>query len=264
MFSSFCVWQWRIKHSAYKLESMSKKGKAEDSEFDETIEEAEEIESYLEQVRHITELALYPQELVILPYETMTLQVSDKRAQRLLEDAKNDVVNLGIVEQAAGEKAMPPIGSIGVGANVEEIDKSLGKTHLVNIRGYIRFRIDEYIDTDKPYPVARITFFEDDEITDQLEKLMCSDLFVELHELTREFNRLVIKQKHPGNFAEMMKEKHLRAYSFLMWRLFAPLPQALRKMLLEMHLTDQRTYVLNQHLKRTLEKIKNQPPASFN
>jgi Lon protease-like protein len=234
----------------------------EEFEFDEFIEEKE---SYVDKCSHIKEVGIYPNELVTLPYEWMTLKVSDANYQKLFEDVEADEVYLGIGEQEKGEKALPAVGSIGVGADVEEIDKqSLSDAHLVKIRGVVRFRIDEYIETDKPYPVARITFFEDDAITDMKEKKMRPEMFKQLQELMRQYNRLAGKHKHLENLADMMNQKYLEEYSFFYWIFAADLTQELRKMLLEMHSTVQRTYCLNRQLERALERIKKIKPAKFN
>jgi len=240
----------------------NKKWLPDDYEFDEIIEEKE---SYVDKCSHIKEVAIYPQELVILPYEWMTLKISDAASKQLFEEVKKDEMYLGIGEQLSGEKALPAVGSIGVGADIEEIDKeSLGNTHVVKIRGVVRFQINEYIETDKPYPVARITFFEDDKITHPGEKKMLPEMFIQLRELMRQFNRLVGKHKHLENLSDMMNKKYLEEYSFFYWTCVATLPPELRKMLLEMRSTVRRTYCLNRQIERALKRIKKIKPAGLN
>jgi Lon protease-like protein len=246
-----------------EIKSMSNKNWLPgDYDFDEILEEKE---SYVDKCSHIKEVAIYPQELVVLPYEWMTLKISDPSAKQLFEDVESDEVYLGIGEQIKGEKALPVVGSIGVGADVEEIDKkSLGNAHLVKIRGVVRFRIDEYVETDKPYAVARITFFEDDKITNPNEKQMLPEMFIQLRELMRQYNRLAGKHKHLENLPDMMKKKYLEEYSFFYWVFAAELTPELRKMLLEMRSTVQRAYCLNRQIERVIKRIKKTKPAGLN
>ena len=240
---------------------MSEEKMSDDFEFPEFIEEKI---SYLDKLKNITEVAIYPQELVVLPYETMTLKVTDANFQQLLSDSKGDDAHLGIAPQLKGG-GLPAIGSIGVGADVEEINPMLGKTHLVKIRGVVRFTIDEYIETDKPYPMARITFFEDDAKPKPGEKEFRSVLFEELRELMGEYNRNHGKYKHLENLADSLKEKHLEAYSFFFWiACFSSMPAELRETLLRSRSTANRTYVLNRQLERTLAKLDKIKPANLN
>src|SRR5207237_9737185 len=121
---------------------------SEDSECDDT---AEARRSYLDAVAHIKELGILPQKEVVMPYEMMTIGVTDAVSKGLIADAKKEEINLGIVEQIEGEKGlMPPVGSIGVGANILEINDFLGAKQLVKLDGIIRFTIDKYVNTDKP------------------------------------------------------------------------------------------------------------------
>lgn len=231
---------------------MSKKDTFEDFEFPEFIEENT---SYLDKLTHIKEVAIFPQELVVLPYEWMTLKVTDANFQKLLSDAKGNEVYLGIVPQLKGG-GLPPVGSIGVGADVEEINPMLGKTHIVKIRGVVRFTIDEYVETNKPYPMARVTFFEDDEKEKPGEKEFRAMVLNELRELIGEYNRNHGKHAHLGDFNHYIEDKHLEPLSFFFWTMcFSPIPAEIREIVLKIRSTVQRTYVLNRQLPRTLKKL---------
>lgn len=231
---------------------MSEKDTFEDFEFPEFIEEKT---SYLDKLKHIKEVGVFPQELVILPNEWMTLKVTDANYQKLLADAMNDEAYLGIVPQLK-DGTLPPVGSIGVGADVEDINPMLGKTHIVKIRGVVRFTIDEYVETDKPYPMAQVTFFEDDEKEKPGEKELRAQLLNELRELIGEYNRNHGKYPHLGDFNHYIEDKYLETLSFFFWTMcFSPIPAQIREIVLKIRSTVQRTFILNRQLPRTLKKL---------
>lgn len=240
---------------------MSEKTSSEDFEFPEFIEEKT---SYLDQLTDIKVVGVYPQELVVLPNEWMTLQVTEPNAQKLMADTEAEDINLGIVPMAKGG-GLPPVGSIGVGADIENNNQMLGKLHLVKIRGVVRFKIDEYVDLGKKYPMARITFFEDDEETEQ-ETQVRPQFLAELRELVDEFLEKHGKKHIPsGNLAAGIKDKYLEGVSFFFWTLIVkPIPAELRTMLLKIRSTVERTYLLNQHLRRTLDRLDKIKQANSN
>lgn len=242
---------------------MSEKNWIPDSfEFPEILEERE---SYVDRCSHIKEVAIFPNDLVILPFEWMPLKVSDPAAKQMLDEAEKDEIYLGVGLQEKGEKALPAVGSIGVGADIAEIDKkSVRGTYLVTLRGVIRFIIDEYVETDRPYPVARITFFEDNRKMNKWEREMYPKFADELRALMTQFNKQFGKYRHLDNLADTIENRQLEAHSFFLWFLFAPVPQEIRQTLLEARSTVQRTYLLNRQIERAMGRLKKTTPASFN
>lgn len=213
--------------------------------------------TYVDRCAHIKEVAIFPNDLMILPFEQTRLSFSDPNAKRLFDDVLKGGIHLGIGLREKGDNALPAVGSIGVGADIVEKD---GKRQLttkgVEIRGVVRFIIDEYIETDKPYPIARITFFEDAQITNELEKRMFSDEADRLRTLMRQFCRRFGQYRHLDNLANTIENRDLQMYSFFFWFLFAPVPQDIRQPLLEMRSTVQRIFVLNGQLERTIARAK--------
>ena len=245
---------------------MNREKQTDDFGFDETIEVRE---NYVENCRHIKQVGIYPNDLVVLPFEWMTLKISGAKYQQLFEDARkddpSDPVYLGVGEQPRGEKGLPAVGSVGVAANIKSIDKeSLGTTHLVEIYGVVRFRIDEYVETNKPYPVARVTFFQDDPPKSQAEKDLRPQMFKDLYHSMTEFHRLAGKYKHMENISDMMEERFLEEYSFFYWKFVSELTPEMRKFVLKINSTVERTYCLNRQIQRVLERLRKTKPAGLN
>lgn len=237
----------------------------EEFEFDEFEEIFEEKETLLGNVRHIKEIPICTQETVVLPYEKSSLKVSEAVIKRMISDVEKSEILLGIVEREKGETILPAVGSIGVAADIEEDgDKLSGKSQIVKIQGIVRFTIDEYVETDKPYPVARITFFEDDKIKSKWEKQMHPVYADELRKLMKQFCRLVGKYRHMDDHADTIKNEDIMMYSFFFWFLFAPVPQEIRRTLIEVRSTVQRTFLLNRHLERVIKRIKKTKRSHFN
>lgn len=233
-----------------------------DFEFPEIIEERE---SYVEKCRDIKEVAIFPHDLLITPFEFMTLQVSDPKLKQMLDDADKDEVYPGMGFREKDEKALPAVGSIGVGFDIDEIDKkSVRGTYIVKIRGVVRFTLDEYLETDKSYSVARITFFEDERPENKVEREMLPGLQRELKELLGIYNRKLGRWRHMDDASQRLDDKYMEAWSFFFWFIFAPVPMKLRNMLLETRSTVKRLYLLTNHMKRVLPRLDSTTSSKFN
>lgn len=240
---------------------MSEKLESKEFEFDEFIEEKETL---LGNVSHIKEIPICRQPLIVLPYEWMHLEISDPNIQQMLTDVEKRESLFGIIEKSADEVALPAVGTIGVAADIEEITKTgYANLQLVKIQGIVRFTIDEYVETDEPYPVARITFFEDNENTTNFEKVNLPVLGNRLRKLMKELCRLEGKYRHLDDYADTIKDEDLQSYSFFFWFIFLP-PAQLRKLLIEMDSTVQRLFVLTRHIERVIQRLKGNKPTRFN
>jgi Lon protease-like protein len=55
----------------------------------------------------------------------------------------------------------PPVGSVGCIAEVRDVQEMPdGKSNILT-NGVIRYRLVDYVDTEKPYLVGEVEFFED-------------------------------------------------------------------------------------------------------
>ncbi len=116
----------------------------------------------------IKELPIFPLPLVLLPFEFLPLHIFEPRYRELLTDiqmAKN-LFGISRFESTNIEKDRPAIDSIGCVAEVND-SQTLddGRSNILTI-GVIRYRIMGYIDSPKPYPIADVEFFEDDDVSD--------------------------------------------------------------------------------------------------
>lgn len=241
---------------------MSEENTAEEFEFEEIIEEGK---TRLEYVEHLEVIPIIPQKLVIYPYENMKTPVGDAVLKRLCDEIKKADGLIGMVEADAEDGGLPPVGTIGVGADVISVDrKLLGKENYhVHLQGYIRFTIDEYVETDEPYALARVTFFEDDPPTEKEKKLL-PQFCQEFRHLLRELNKLAGIFKILKITSDEFKDEYAELFSFACWFCFKPIPPEIRKMIIEERSTLTRLYLLNRQIERTIKRVKKSRPARWN
>ncbi|MCU1268275.1 MAG: peptidase lon domain protein [Acidobacteria bacterium] len=123
----------------------------------------------MDRVLGVRELPLFPLPVVLFPGVPLPLHIFEPRYREMLADIRisNSLFGLSYFDSSTSEKDVPAIGDIGCVAEVsEEQDLPDGRANILTI-GLIRFRIDEYVDSDTPYLVARVSFFEDREEDDE-------------------------------------------------------------------------------------------------
>ena len=241
---------------------MNEENTGEEFEFDEIIEERDRTR--IEFVGQFHEIPVCSNSIFVLPFMDMTLHVRDEKLKAAAAYCEKYEIPLGLVTETK-DGGLPPAGTVGVACEVVGIDrKTLGETHLVEVHGYIRFTIDEYLESEgEPYKRARITFFEDDEPTIE-ERKMLPEIGNEFRRLMREYARLMPKKKRLLRTVEQMGDEGLYIYSFYFWELLKPLPQEIRQVLIELRSYVKRTYCFNEELERVVEKAKKRIPATFN
>jgi Lon protease-like protein len=118
-----------------------------------------------EKVRAIKSLPLFPLSIVLLPHEILPLHIFEPRYRKMLADvqAGNRLFGLSFFDSQTtlADAALPEIGSVGCAAEVREAQTlDDGRSNILTI-GTIRYRLESYVETDEPYLIARISFFED-------------------------------------------------------------------------------------------------------
>lgn len=242
---------------------MSDKSEIHDTEFPELIGARRTL---LPELSNVEELAIYPQETIVLPFETMTLEITDERAQKLFQTAHDLEKYVGIVYQPKDEDGLPAPGSIGVAALVKEVTKTgFGNLRLFWIRGHIRFRLDEYVETDQPYPVAKITFFEDED--DEWQEKQIPRQLAELQELLRECLKRgragVPPQINVQQLPETITFYDSETYSFFFW-VWVRLKPEVRQFLISLRSTYERLVCLNNQFRTGLDETQPEHDARFN
>jgi Lon protease-like protein len=117
-----------------------------------------------EKVRGVRQLPLFPLPIVMLPGEVVPLHIFEPRYRKLLADALdgNRLFGLSFNEAAGIGAAVPEIGHLGCVAEVREAQTMPdGRSNILTL-GVIRYRLEDYVETDEPYLVGQVAFFEDD------------------------------------------------------------------------------------------------------
>lgn len=108
-------------------------------------------------------LPIFPLPLVLLPYELLPLHIFEPRYRQMLTDITATDRLFGVnhfdPDAAVGER--PETGSLGCAAAVHDVQPMPdGRSNIVTT-GLTRYRLIDYVETDEPYLVANVEFFED-------------------------------------------------------------------------------------------------------
>lgn len=128
----------------------------------------------LERVRGITQIPLFPLPLVMLPNELLPLHVFEDRYREMLRDVESGSNYFGILlfEPDGFSVDRPPVGRVGCLAELRQSELLPdGRSNILTL-GIVRFRLLDYIESEKLYYVGEVEFFVDDkEGGDELEPL---------------------------------------------------------------------------------------------
>lgn len=133
----------------------------------------------LERIKGITQIPLFPLPLVMLPNELLPLHIFEDRYRQMLRDAELGSKYFGILlfEPDGFSVDRPPVGRIGCLAELRESEMLPdGRSNILTL-GIVRFRLLDYVETEKLYFIGEVEFFVDDkEDADQIEPL-ADDVF---------------------------------------------------------------------------------------
>lgn len=116
-----------------------------------------------EKVLGIKQLPIFPLPIVLMPSELLPLHIFEEKYRQMLKDVEHQKNLFGLTyfnpQETFAEKPEP--GTVGCVAEVNEVQKLPdGRSNILTI-GVIRYRIVDYVQTDEPYLVAEVEFFED-------------------------------------------------------------------------------------------------------
>jgi ATP-dependent Lon protease len=123
-----------------------------------------------DKVRGVSKLPLFPLSIVLFPGVPLPLHIFEPRYRQMLADIRvsNNLFGLSYFDASASDKEIPPAGHIGCVAEVTETQALPdGRSNILTV-GIIRYRVEEYLERDDPYLVARVSYFEDDEEDSEL------------------------------------------------------------------------------------------------
>lgn len=118
----------------------------------------------LEKVSGIKHIPLFPLPLVMLPNELLPLHIFEDRYREMLRDVEREANFFGVLlfEPEGDFADRPPVGRIGCLAEIRESELLPdGRSNILTL-GVIRFRLLDYVDSEKPYLVGDVEFFVDE------------------------------------------------------------------------------------------------------
>lgn len=147
----------------------------------------------MDKVRGVTELPLFPLPLVLFPGAPLPLHIFEPRYRKMLDDIRlgNKMFGVSYFDASSSDLACPPAGHIGCVAELNEVQSLPDGRSNILIVGVIRYRIQDYIERDDPYLLAKISFFEDEpEEADSLTSYAqtVSELFMRIARAIRTIN----------------------------------------------------------------------------
>jgi len=118
-----------------------------------------------DKVRGVIELPIFPLALVLFPGVPLPLHIFEPRYRQMLSDVRagNSLFGVSYFDASTSEQDTPAAGHIGCVAEVAELQTLPdGRSNILTV-GIIRYRIEEFIESEEPYLLARISFFEDEQ-----------------------------------------------------------------------------------------------------
>lgn len=118
----------------------------------------------MEKVSGIEQLPLFPLPLVLLPNELLPLHIFEPRYQQMLKDIelKRNLFGITLFESEGNPSDRPAIGSVGCVAEIRESQSLPDDRTNILAMGVVRFRVIDIVDSETPYLMADVGFFEDE------------------------------------------------------------------------------------------------------
>ena len=132
-----------------------------------------------ERVLGVKRLPIFPLPLVLFPNEILPLHIFEPRYRQLLKDVQlgNSLIGVSYFDSAEMDWEKPEIGSFGCVTEVREVQTmDDGRSNILTI-GLIRYEIEDYVDSDEPYLVAQVSFFEDFEENENVLNPLADKVF---------------------------------------------------------------------------------------
>lgn len=118
-----------------------------------------------DKVQGVDTLPLFPLPVVLFPGVPMPLHIFEPRYREMLSDIRvtDSLFGLSYFDPSASNQEIPPPGHVGCVAEVTEVQALPdGRSNVLTV-GLIRYRVEEYVEGNEPYLVARVSFLEDEE-----------------------------------------------------------------------------------------------------
>ncbi len=145
----------------------------------------------LDRVRGVSHLPLFPLPVVLFPNTPLPLHIFEPRYQQMLKDIQiiNNFFGLVYWDASESEATRPAAGTLGCVAELRDVQPMPdGRSNILSI-GVIRFRLEGYVESNEPYLVGEVSYFEDEEEDEELLKPRARavhDLFMRVARSVRE------------------------------------------------------------------------------
>ncbi len=166
-----------------------------------------------EKIKGIEHLPVFPLPLVMLPNEFLPLHIFEDRYRRMLVDIGPEGGLFGVTRFEPADQfiEIPAAGTIGCVAEIREVQMLPdGRSNIVAL-GVIRYRLEEFIDSEKPYLVGDVTFFEDDDAADPEVQPLADEVFGLFERIARAAFKM---SGNRGQFPEI-QQTDPQSFSFL-------------------------------------------------
>lgn len=132
-----------------------------------------------EKVLGIKRLPIFPLPVILMPSELMPLHIFEEKYRQMLKDVELERNLFGVnhfdPQEIFVEK--PEAGAIGCVAEIQDVQTLPDGRSNIMTTGVIRYRLIDYVETDAPYLVAEIEFFEDDKEDETVLKTLSDEVF---------------------------------------------------------------------------------------
>lgn len=210
------------------------------------------MSEFLDRVKGIRQIPLFPLPLVLMPFEILPLHIFEERYREMLSDvqAGNNMFGVHPFEAESEVAQLPQPGSIGCIAELRDAQTMEDGRSNVLTNGVVRYRLSSIVESPSLYTVGRVEFFED-EPEDEGEKLKIAD---EVFSLFTRIAKAAFKMSGSRGQLPEIERAEPQAMSFLVSAAFN-LDFENKYELLEMTSTIQRLNVLNKMLKGAADQM---------
>lgn len=152
----------------------------------------------LNKVSSIKQLPIFPLPLVMLPNELLPLHIFEDRYRKMLTDVEQTGKLFGVMLFEAQESFIekPPVGSIGCVAEIRESELLPDGRSNIMALGVVRYRLLDYVESDEPYLVGDVHFFEDDEEIPSIVEPLADKVFVLFERMAKAAFKMSSNRQH--------------------------------------------------------------------
>lgn len=107
------------------------------------------------------ELPLFPLGgVILLPGESLPLNVFEPRYLNMVDDVRREYNHIGIIQTLDGGSSgdKPGLATIGCAGRLEHFEETEDGRYLIALRGVSRFRLEEELETQTPYRLAKVSY----------------------------------------------------------------------------------------------------------